>query len=184
MKKNWLFIIIVLISSTFIAQTNYYTRTGNIGFEASVPSFEEVKTTNNTVSSILNVTTGKIAVLALVKGFRFKVALMEEHFNESYAESTQFPKATFSGEILDFSMDNLSKESVTYTLKGKLTFHGKTININPKAIISIDNNKIYLTSTFILNPEEFNIHIPKIVRKKVAKTVEVTINFVLIPKNK
>ena len=50
-------------------------------FEASVPSFEEVKATNLNVSAVLNTNTGEFAALALVKGFRFKVALMEEHFN-------------------------------------------------------------------------------------------------------
>ena len=183
MKKLFLYLIIALISSTFNAQTNYFTRTGSIKFEASVPSFEEVKTTNNTVSSILNVTSGEIAILALVKGFRFKIALMEEHFNESFAESTKYPKATFSGKIDNFSIDSLSKETTIFYLNGKLTFHGKTVYINPKALISLHENKIYLTSNFVLNPQDFNIKIPKIVRKKVAKTVEVTINFVLTLKN-
>ena len=167
------------MSSTFNAQTKYYTRNGSIGFEASVPSFEEVKTTNNTVTSILNVTTGEIAVLALVKGFRFKIALMEEHFNESFAESTKFPKATFEGKIEEFFLDNLTTESTVYSLNGKLTFHGKSVYISPKAVISIDKNIIHLTSSFVLNPEDFNIKIPKIVRKKVAKEVIIRLNFIL-----
>jgi YceI-like protein len=183
MKNPFLYIIITLITSTFNAQTNYYTKTGSIGFEASVPSFEEVKTINNTVSSILNTTTGEIAALALVKGFRFKVALMEEHFNESYAESAKFPKATFVGVIDDFSINDLTHEFKVFHLNGKLTFHGKTVDISPEAFISIEENKIYLTSNFILNPKDFDINIPKIVRKKVAKTIEVTIDFELIPKN-
>ncbi len=95
MKKAITYIFIVLISSTLIAQSKYYTKSGSIDFEASVPSFEEVKAKNNTVTSILNTETGEIAALALVKGFRFKVALMEEHFNENYAETHKFPKATF-----------------------------------------------------------------------------------------
>ena len=40
------------------------------------------------------------AALALVKGFRFKNALMEEHFNENYAESNEYPKAVFKGELV------------------------------------------------------------------------------------
>lgn len=182
-KQLFYITILILISVVATAQNKYYTKSGKINFEASVPSFEEVKSQNNTVTAILNVSNGEIAALALVKGFRFKVALMEEHFNENYAESAKYPKATFTGEIDDFSVDNLTNEFKTFNLSGKLTFHGKTVHINPKVLISIHENNIDLTSNFTLNPKDFNIKIPKIVRKKVAETVEVTFNFMLIPKN-
>lgn len=177
------YLFIVLFSSILLAQTKYYTKSGTINFEASVPSFEEVIAKNNTVSSILNIDTGEIAVLAFVKGFRFKIALMEEHFNENYAESAKFPKATFTGLINDFSFDSLTSKAKFFNLNGDLTFHGKTVHINPEVLISKDNNIIYLASAFRLSPHEFDINLPKIVRKKVAETVEVTINFVLITKS-
>ena len=78
---------------TAFSQGKFLTKSGAITFEASVPSFEEVKATNDKVTAIINTETSDIAALALVKGFRFKVALMEEHFNENYAESDKFPKA-------------------------------------------------------------------------------------------
>ncbi len=183
MKLIITYLFFICVSNILIAQTKYYTKSGNINFEASVPSFEEVKAKNNTVTSILNINTGEIAALALVKGFRFKVALMEEHFNESFAESFNFPKATFIGKIDDFSMNNLTEEYKPFYLNGELTFHGKTVQINPEAYISLNNNKLYLKSSFILNPEQFDIKIPKIVQKKVAETVEVTFNFMLVPKS-
>jgi hypothetical protein len=182
MKNNLLFLVIVLFLSTLAAQSKYYTKTGTIDFEASVPSFEEVKATSNTVTSVINVTTGEIAVLALVKGFRFKVALMEEHFNENYAESDKFPKATLTGKIKNFSLKNLTTVSKLFELNGKLTFHGKTIYIDPEISISLNENTIHLIAGFVLNPEDFDIKIPKLIRKKVAETVEVTINFMLSPK--
>lgn len=180
--KN-LFLFIVLISSTLYSQSKYYTKSGSIKFEASVPSFEEVKAKNNTVTSILDVQTGDIAVLALVKGFRFKVALMEEHFNENYAKSRKFPKATFTGKIHNFSIDSLTDIPKSFHSTGELTFHGKKVRIEPQLLIASFDNKIQLSSTLILNHEDFNIKIPKLIRKKVAETVEVTINFLLIPKN-
>lgn len=182
MKNLITYLIIILFSSTIIGQSKYYTKDGSIIFEASVPSFEEVKAKSNTVSAVLDIDSGDIAALALVKGFRFKVALMEEHFNESFAESDKFPKATFQGKIDDFSFEKLSSNSKIFTLNGNLTFHGKTVAINPKIAISYDKNSIRLTSNFILIPEDFDIKIPSIVRKKVADTVEVTVNFILIQK--
>jgi len=45
-------------------QEKKLTKTGSISFEASVPSFEEIKAKNNAVTCILNSNNGEIAVLA------------------------------------------------------------------------------------------------------------------------
>ena len=182
MKIFILYIFIVLFSSALLAQSKYYTKSGSIGFEASVPSFEEVKAKNNTVTSILNIETGEIAALALVKGFRFKVALMEEHFNENYAESAKYPKATFKGLVDGFSLDSLTNKAKVFNLNGDLTFHGRTVHIHPEVLISKDNNIIYLVSNFRLSPQEFDINLPKLIRKKVAEEVTIHLNFMLQPK--
>ena len=102
---KYLFYILFFVSAFNFAQEKYLTKTGELSFEASVPSFEEVAAKNNSVTALLNTENGEIAVLALIKGFRFKNALMEEHFNENYAESTKFPKALFKGQIVNFSLD-------------------------------------------------------------------------------
>ena len=184
MNKQLFYILILLFFSVVsIAQNKYYTKSGSIDFEASVPSFEEVIANNTTVTSILNIKTGEIASLALIKGFRFKIALMEEHFNENYAESDKFPKATFTGKISGFSYENLTTAPQKFNLTGTLTFHGKSVEINPKMSISRNENSVNISSVFILKPEEFDIKIPRLIRKKVAKTVKVTLNYVLVKKS-
>ena len=68
-----------------------------------------------------------------MKGFRFKVALMEEHFNENYMESDQYPKAIFKGKIEAFDLNNLSANPKDFIIKGKLELHGKSKDIiHPK----------------------------------------------------
>ena len=79
MKK--IYLLLFLSFGYTQAQEKLITKSGKITFKASVPSFEEVKATNESSSCVLNTTTGEIASLALMKGFRFKIALMEEHFN-------------------------------------------------------------------------------------------------------
>lgn len=183
-KKNLSTVFFILfISGILNAQSKYITKTGVIDFEASVPSFEEVKARNDKVSSILNVSTGEIAALALVKGFRFKVALMEEHFNENYAETEKFPKASFSGKIDNFSIDDLEEEDKSFKLMGKLTFHGKTVEIEEITSMHQYQDTIFLSTRFKLNPEEFDIKFPKIIRKKIAKSVKVAIDLQLLPKD-
>ena len=102
--KKILTILLVFFTTISFSQEKRITKNGLINFEASVPSFEPVEAKHNNVSAILNIATGDIASLALVKGFRFKIALMEEHFNENYTESTKYPKATFKGKIENFDV--------------------------------------------------------------------------------
>src|SRR5689334_18889675 len=86
------------------AQNKKTTKKGEITFEASVPSFEEIKATHEKASCVLNVKTGEINSLALVKEFHFKIPLMEEHFNSNFIESNRYPKASFKGVIENFDV--------------------------------------------------------------------------------
>jgi len=158
----------------------YKTKTGTVRFEASVPSFEEVAGESKSVSAILDAETGNIAVLALVKSFRFDIALMEEHFNENYAESGRFPKAAFNGVINNFKLSGLDSSPGDYTISGDFTFHGKTKKITSVVKISQTGDKILIAGNFKVKPEDFGIDIPGIVREKVAKTVTVFYNLLLM----
>jgi len=177
--KN-IILLLFLICSSVSAQDKFITKTGSINFEASVPSFEEVAAKNNSVTAIINTENGEIAALALVKGFRFKNALMEEHFNENYAESDTFPKATFKGKIEDFDIE---KTKATYILNGELSFHGKTKTINNISIpVSVIGNKIMLQGNFSTKASDFDIDIPKIVSNKITEDINISFKFELLKK--
>ncbi|MEZ4818128.1 MAG: YceI family protein [Flavobacteriaceae bacterium] len=178
MKKIvYLFLFIGIVTQ---AQEKYSTKNGSIMFEASVPSFEEVKAKNEQVSAILNVETGEFASLALINGFRFKVALMEEHFNENYMESSQFPKAIVKGTLENFSLSEVSSEKKSFKLKGTITMHGVTKPIETPVGISKSGDTLKLETDFVLQPADFNIEIPKIVSNKIADKVNVTAQYSLL----
>jgi len=167
--------LLILLSLNVFTQNKYLTKTGIVDFEASVPSFEEVKAKNNTATAIINTDTGEFAALVLIKGFRFKNALMEEHFNENYAESHKFPKATFKGKLNNYDSNNIID---SYTLNGELTFHGVTKPlVDVPVTLNMDDSTISVSGEFVTNASEFNIDIPKIVRNKIAQDVTVSFNF-------
>ncbi|WP_347174697.1 YceI family protein [Polaribacter uvawellassae] len=176
--KHKILLLAFLFSAISFSQDKYYTKSGSITFESSVPSFEEVKSTNNKVTAILK-SDGTIASLALTKGFRFKIALMEEHFNENYIESSKFPKASFSGKIIDFNMSNLTSTYKIFKIKGTLLIRGVKKEITIDSKIKFVDNIIHLGANFSVKPEDFNIKIPNIVRKKIAKKVDVSFHFEL-----
>lgn len=169
----------MLISSWIIAQEKKMSKSAVIVFEASVPSFEEVKATNNNVTLVLNPATGEIASLALMKGFRFKIALMEEHFNENYIESDKYPKALFKGKIEGFDINSLTSKSKDFIINGKLELHGKTVAVKAPAKIIQTNSGINLQSNFSVNASDFGISIPAVVKNKVANKINIQLNGVL-----
>lgn len=180
MKKIETFIILLLVLiPAIVFGQKYNTRAGILKFEASVPSFEEVAAENKTVSAVLDAATDEIAVLAPMKGFRFKVALMEEHFNESYAETGKYPKATFKGKIEGLDVAKLTGTPQSFTITGDLTIHGKTKKITDTAKISKSGNTITITGDFEVKPGEFDIEIPKVISKKVAEKVSISYNLSL-----
>jgi polyisoprenoid-binding protein YceI len=173
--KNILFILLFigLVAQT---QNKYLTKIGVVKFEASVPSFEEVAATNNSVTAIVNTKNNEFAALVLIKGFRFNNALMEEHFNENYVESNMYPKATFKGNIIG----NNLQESITgdYTIDGDLTFHGVTRSIkNIPLKITFNNNNITVEGAFSIKASDYEIKIPKIVKNKVSDSVKINFTF-------
>jgi hypothetical protein len=178
MKTKLLSLLIVAGMSSF-AQTKMLTKTGKITFEASVPAFEEIKAKNESTTVVLNPATGEIASLALIKGFRFKVALMEEHFNENYMESDTYPKATFKGKIENFDVSKLTATAQTYTIKGKMEMHGKSKDITITASIRKSDAGIDIDSNFTLNTDDYGIDIPSVVSKKVSKKVSVKLDATL-----
>ena len=96
-------------------------------------------------------------------------------------DSDKFPKAIFRGALKDFDFNSLSGEQ-TYDLSGTLTVRGVKKDINTKATIRKDGDKLVLTAAFSVEPQEFDIKIPSIVRKKIADKINITINYELVEK--
>lgn len=177
--KTTITLFLMLCMTTLFAQDKLITKNGKVTFEASVPAFEEVKATNENVTCILNTKTGEIASLVLIKGFRFKIALMEEHFNENYMESNKYPKATFRGTLSDFDVNKLTSSFTDFSINGKLEVHGKTKDITSKAQVRKTGNGIEIVTNFDVNASDFDIEIPSVVKSKVSNKIIITNAFLL-----
>ena len=84
--------MLALASSSFAQKLA--TRSGYVKF-FSEAALENIEAENNLVSSVLDLSTGKFAFLVKIKSFQFEKALMQEHFNENYMMSDEFPKGLF-----------------------------------------------------------------------------------------
>ncbi|MDI1256285.1 MAG: YceI family protein [Flavobacterium sp.] len=178
MKKS-IATIAALLLVNFMFSQKMITRSGEIKFEASMPALEEVAATNNSVSCIFDKSTGEFVTLALVKGFRFKVPLMEEHFNENYIESSLYPKATFKGQVSNYDAAKVAAGKGTFDIEGDLTLHGVTKKVKTKITFTASGAKLIANSNFTIKPADYKIEIPSVVKSKIAENIKIVLNFVL-----
>ncbi len=176
----WAFGFCVLAVLTVSGQDRFLDKQGVIVFEASEKLFEEVKAKSESVTAIFDIGKNEIASLALMRSFRFKNPLMQEHFNENYIESDRYPKAIFRGKIDGFNANDLSGASREYTINGVLEIRERKKSIASTVQIQRINNVISLQGSFKVFPKDFDIEIPKIVENKIAKEVMVRFDFKLV----
>jgi polyisoprenoid-binding protein YceI len=180
MKRLLLLVIFLNIILAANAQ-KYMTRNGYIVFLSQTP-LETIKAENNQVVGALDITTGEMVLQALIKSFHFERALMEEHFNENYMESDKIPKATFKGKITNLSSVDFTKNG-TYdvTVDGDLTIHDVTNKISTKGSIEVVSGGLNANAKFKISPEDYKITIPGVVRDKIDKNLEVTVQMKYSP---
>lgn len=186
MKCNQLMLIctLFLFSTRLAAQSKYITRTGTVSFFSSTAA-ENIDATNTEAFSLVDIAKGEVAFQVLITGFKFKKALMEEHFNENYMESTKYPKASFQGTITDLSKVNFKNNGAyTVNVAGNLTMHGVTQKVTIPATINIQGGKLSATSKFDVYLADYKIRVPSVVSKQVSESVAVSVNCAYDPYTK
>ena len=163
--------MLLLLLTCAVFSQKMVTRSGEIKFDATVSgALEEVIGTNKTVSGVFDKATGDIVVQAMVKSFKFKAPLMEEHFNENYMESDRYPKAVFKGKIEKFDLKDINEVEKEYQIKGKLNLRGKSKEIIVNALIKRVPEGIQVISDFPITVSDFNIKIPSKIASKISQT--------------
>jgi len=179
MNKLIILLLLGLVFSNVGAQNRFFTKDARINFNSSTP-VEDIIAESNQATTLIDLVKNEIAFSVLTTSFKFRRALMEEHFNENYMESAKFPKAKFSGKIVS-SIDWTSEKSVIVDIKGVLTMHGVSNEILLKAHITPGKSKILASAEVKVAPESFGISIPSAVRDKIAKEVTIKIDAVYVP---
>ena len=175
-------ILLVTLSISFLtagAQSLYLTKDAKINFNSSTP-LEDIVAESNQTTTILDIEKNIVKFSVLTTSFKFRRALMEEHFNENYMESSKFPKASFNGKIIS-PIDWKSEKTVSVDVKGTLTMHGANSEVTFKATITPGKEKISASAELKVTPEAFSIPIPSAVRDKIAREVTIKIDAVYAP---
>lgn len=181
MKGIFILAILQLLMTASSAQQRFFTKTGKISFYSDAP-MEKIEAVNKNVSCVLDAKTGQLQFVVLIKGFEFRKALMQEHFNENYLESDKFPKAGFKGQITNNGSINYSTDgNYEAVVKGMLSIHGQEKLIETKGTIVVAGGKVTASAVFPASVKDYNISIPAIMKDKIAREVQITVSCLLTP---
>jgi hemerythrin len=154
-----------------IASKTYSTNKASIQFLSSGSS-EDIEATNSNTVSTLNSATGQLRFVALITGFHFDNELMQNHFNDKeYMNSTDFPKAEFSGSITNLnSIKFTTNGNYPVTVTGNLTIHGVTKPVSITGTLIIAGSKLTAKSIFKINPKNYGI-----TSDEIADNIQITV---------
>ena len=158
-------------------QSKYMTKAGYISF-FSASIMEDIEARNNKVAAVFDLANGQLAFSVPVHEFQFKRTLMQEHFNENYMESEKFPKATFSGQLLNAAQvaKLLPTATQNVSVEGTLTMHGVTHKVAVTGTLQLRDGQLVVFAYFNVAPADYAIDIPLLVREHIAKSVSVRVS--------
>ncbi|MFY7900949.1 MAG: YceI family protein [Chitinophagaceae bacterium] len=168
-----LILLVGICSSQITAQTIYQTKTAKVKF-FSATTVENIEATNSQVNAKMS-TNGQVVFIMAIRGFIFKNALMQEHFNENYMESDKFPKANFFGNITNIKSVDFTKDgSYPVTVTGDMEIHGVKQKVTANGTIDVKSGKVSAKSVFKILITNFGIK-GSYIGDKIAKEIEITV---------
>jgi polyisoprenoid-binding protein YceI len=177
MKLKLIASILFFVFSQKAESQNLQVKQGNIAFESNA-ELEVIKASSTKLKGLFNSSSNSFAFTVDINSFEgFNSALQKEHFNENYLESQSFPRASFSGKILD--KFDPTKDKQTLRAKGKLEIHGVIKERILEITFTKKNGEYHVSSVFNVLLEDHGITIPRIVVQKISPTIAVVVNAVL-----
>ena len=174
--KVFLSALLLICITDLVQAQRLFTRSANVSFDATTnSSLEVVDAKTNTGTLVIDVPTGQVAAAVLMKSLLFEKALMQEHFNENYIESSKYPKGVFKGKLDDATKVDFTKDgSYKANVSGDLTMHGVTKKVSAPVTFTVKGGKVAAHTDFSVVLKDFNIDIPSVVSDKVAKEAKIS----------
>ena len=165
-------LLLLFVQITSLAQKRYTAKTARIDFTSDA-ELELIQASSSHVQGLIDPATNQFAFSVDVKSFRgFNSELQREHFNEKYMESERFPKARFSGKIIE-QIDYKINGTYDVRAKGNLEIHGIKQTRIIKGKITVRDNQLRIEAGFKVPLSDHSIAIPTIVKQKIATEIEV-----------
>lgn len=151
----------------------YMCKNAEISIFSSAP-IEDIAARTSSGQSVYNAATGDLVFSVAINTFKFRKALMQEHFNSDYLESDKYPRATFKGKIQEH-LDLTKDGTYQITATGVLDVHNVKQNRTIPGTLTVSNGNVTMKSEFMVKCVDHHIDIPKLVFQNIAETIKVNI---------
>lgn len=177
MQTRYYLLLFTLLLCLSAQAQKLSTRSGYVRFFSETP-LENIEAINEQSSSILNLENGQFAFLVPIKGFVFEKALMQEHFNENYLESGQFPNATFKGQIRDFAALDLEVEGKReIVLVGTMEIHGVSRQVEIPVTLMIAAQEMRIEGELMVKASDYAVKIPAAKKDNINNELALTVKY-------
>ncbi len=165
---------IVFATIDLSAQNVYRTNKGNISFKSEAP-LEIITASSNSLEGIIdneNLTFAFVVPILSFKGFNN--GLQQQHFYENYLEAEKYPKATFTGKIIE-EIDLSKPGTYQARAKGLFNIHGRTKERIIRIDLISDGVEVIAKAQFMVPLVDHQIEVPRIVNQKIAEEISVIV---------
>ncbi|MBU1370198.1 MAG: YceI family protein [Bacteroidetes bacterium] len=169
-------IVCCLLPEILSAQNNsvFLTESGRVDFVSNAP-LEQIKAGSSQVKGAID--TAQNTVLFVIENHTiegFNSSLQQEHFHENYMETNKYQRTSFSGKIIE-PLQWKTGEKQLVRAKGILDIHGIRQERIIKATLTYGSTNLTIASDFKVLLDDHKIRIPKVVSKKIATEIAVTL---------
>lgn len=180
--RSLIIIPLLLMVGNLYSQTQYYSKNTQIRFLSKAP-IEQIEAVHKTATTVLDLKTGAIQFAVLMAGFNFEKAMMQQHFNENYAESDRYPQAIFKGTIINFAPTAFEQNgSYEVEVEGIMTLHGVSKSMKAKGRIVRKDKQLQISSNFTLLLPDYKIKNDKL--QQISNQIQVQVEANLQPLQK
>ncbi len=179
---KYLLVISGLCSSLLASaqEETYEMKQGIIRFYSEAPQ-ELIRASTTQLKGILDIKKKVFAFKVPNSSFAgFNSPLQQEHFNENYMETDQYPESSFKGKIIE-DVDVSKDGDYKVRAKGKLIIHGVAHERIIDVSIKTRDGKMTIHSEFLISLGDHNIKIPKVVYDKLAPDIHVAVSGSMVP---
>jgi polyisoprenoid-binding protein YceI len=153
---------------------------GTVTFKSNAP-LENINAESAMLTGLVSLDQNTFAFSVDVNSFKgFNSALQQEHFYENYMETDVYPRATFSGKLIDKFNPDLQTQKIR--AKGNLDIHGVKKERIIDVVITKKGDHYLIVSDFNVLLADHNIRIPKVVYQKIAENINIKVQGEMVRK--
>lgn len=141
---------------------------------------ERIQAASDRLLGVLNARTGSFAFSVRMDTYTgFGSQLQQQHFNDQYVQSRDYPYARYSGTVEGPIPTEDTSTPTRTTARGTFTLRGTARQLELPVTLQWQNGRLMCQASFALRLTDYGIPIPEPLAEKIGDSVDVEVNISL-----